>query len=342
MKFKKLLIIIGVFSFLLALVIIKSFCHKIQSVKASREEPSIALVNSNMNVSVSKIIIYNGSDEKNKVIISKNNEGQWVLESRFGLRARKEAVDNFLGNLNNTKGEVRAESKDVFNDFQIQDNESAHLILAGADGKPLTHLVISFKKPDGNQNFIREFNSEKILLTNRNILNSMGFFGKAAKCDENNFANYKIFNFDVNSVNKIEFTDSRKHSLVLTKTEATDKNPSAYWNSVPVNPKSLLDSAKVEKYLQSIAAFYSQDILDPALSVYGFEKPYAVLKLRLIKGGKTEEIRLEVGNYLKEKHCYYVKIMPQNQVFIVSDSLVNSLNHDKSYFSAKADKAKKK
>ena len=342
MKLKKLLIIIGVVSFLLLLVIIKNSCQRSQPVNKSLTEPGVALVNSSMNVFASKITIYKGSDEKNKVILSKNTDGEWVLESKLNLRARKEAVINLLNSLNNLKGEERAESKSVFNDFQIQDNETAHLILAGADGKALTHLVISFKMPNWNQNFIREFNSDKIMLVNRNILNGIGLFNKTAKCDGSLFADYRIFSFDLNSVNKIEFTDSRNRSLVLAKTEATDKNPASLWSFMPANKNSIPDSAKVNEYLQSVSAFYGQDILDPGLQGYGFEKPYAVLKLSLFKGGKPEEIRLDAGSYIKEKRSYYAKIIPQNQVFIVPDALINSLIRDKSYFTVKADKVKKK
>ncbi len=331
MKLKKLLIIIGVVSFLLVLVVIKNSCQKIKFVKTSREAPETALVNSSMNVFASKITIYNGSDDKNKIILSKNVEGEWVLESRLGLKVRKEAVDSILNTLNNLKGEKRAEAKAVFSDFQIQDNESAHLILAGADGKALTHLVISFKKLNGNQNFIREFNSEKVMLANRDILNVIGLPERTAKCDGNFFADYRIFSFDINSVNKIELTGSRIRPSVLAKTDSL-------WNFEPADKKSSPDLPKVNEYLQNISTFYAQDILDPALKDYGFKRPYKVLKLSLLKGGKPEEIRMDVGNYIKEKHSYYVLVMPQNQAFILSDKFINSLNRDKSYFSVKTNK----
>jgi len=168
MKLKKLLVIIGIVSFLVVLVFIKNSCNKIQSIKATATDNAVALANSSVNVFASKITIYNGSDDKKRVILIKNGDGEWILEGKFGLRARKEAVDNLLNSLYDLKGEVRAESKSLFSDFQIQDNESAHLILAGADGSVLTHLVISFKKLNGNQNFIRKFNSEIITYLKQN------------------------------------------------------------------------------------------------------------------------------------------------------------------------------
>jgi hypothetical protein len=195
--------------------------------------------------------------------------------------------------------------------------------------------------PNWSQNFIREFNSDKVLLVNRNILNSIGLFDKEAKNDGSLFFDYRIFSFDVNSVNKIELTNSRNRSLVLAKTEKTDKNPASFWNFAPAEKKSIPDLLKVNEYLQNILAFYAQDILDPGLKGCGFQKPYAVLKLGLLKGGKPEEISITAGKFIKEKHSYYVKVAPQNQVFIVPDTLVNSLNRDKSYFFAKVNKAKK-
>ncbi|MCX5696006.1 MAG: DUF4340 domain-containing protein [Candidatus Omnitrophica bacterium] len=336
MKLRKLLILTGIVFVLLVLVVIKNSFQKKHNVVGQMEEPEIALVNSSMNIFASKIIIYKGDDAQNKVILSRQNDGQWVLESKLGLKARNEAVDNLFNSLKDLKGELRGDSKSVFADFQIQDNQAAHLILSGADNKPLAHLVVSFKSPNDNQNFIRVFDADKIILVNRNILPAIGLFDKMAKSDGNYFADYRVFPFDVNSVNRIELMVGKKRALALTKSVAN------VWNFDPANKKSLPDLARVNEYLQNVAGFYAQDILDPNLKSYGLERPLKVLKLSFPKDNKPEAIQIEVGSFLKDKKAYYVRIMPQNQIFILSEFFINNLSRDRSYFTVKDGKSKKK
>jgi len=342
MKFKKLIILTGIVLALLILVVIKNSLQKKQDILERMTDPEIALVNGSINVSASKIIIYKGDDEKSKVILSRQNDGQWVLENKFGLRAKKEAMDNLLNSLKDLKGELRADSKSVFGDFQILDNQAAHLILSRADNQPLRHLIISFKSPNWKQNFVRVFDANKIMLVDRNILFAIGLFDKTVKPDGSYFADYRISPFDVNSVNKIELMAGKKRSLALIKIAASDKNPASVWNFEPVNNKSLPDLAKVNEYLQNVAGFYAQDILDPAFESYGLEFPAKVLKLSLLKDNQPGQIQIEVGSFIKDKQAYYVRVMPQNQVFVVSEPFIKSLNRDKSYFTVKADKAPKK
>jgi len=339
MKFKKLLIIIAIVCFLLALVVIKNSCQKSRSVKKSLEDSEVVLVNSSMNIFATKITIYNGGNEKDKVMLSRNSGGEWVLEGRFGLKAKKEIAGNLLNILHNLKGELRAESKSVFSDFQIQDNESAHLILAGADGKPLTHLVISFKTPKWNQNFIREFNSGKVVLVNRNILNAIGLFDKAAKCDGSFFTDYQVFSFDVNSVKGIELKDSRKSTLILVKSEPSKNEPESIWKFEPAKPKSSQpDPLKINEFLQGVASIRALDSLDPKLAIYGFDRPFMEATLKMLKDSQPSQIQILVGAYIKEKGAYYVQIMPQNQVLVISESFINNLNRDKTYFTIQRNK----
>lgn len=342
MKLRKLLVLTGIVFVLLALVIIKNSFQKKQDVLERVEKRETVLVNSNMDVFASKVVIYKGDDEKNKIILSKQEDGQWVQENRFGLKVKKDTVDSILNILKDLKGELRADSKSAFDDFKLQDNQAVHLILFGADDKLLTHLLVSTKSLDYGQNFIRVFDSNKIMLLDWNILAALGFLDKMAKLDESYFADYKIFSFNVDSVKKIELMAGEKRLLALTKALPSDKIPASIWNFEPANKKSLPYLAKVNEYLQNVVDFSALDILDANLNSYGFNRPTKILKLSLIKDNKPEQIQIEVGYFIKDKQAYYVRVVPQNQVFIVSESFINNLNQDKSYFTAKADKAKKK
>ncbi len=327
MKLKKLLIISGVVFILLISVFIKNITHKIQLTKNQREEQAVALIKENPDIFATQILIYKGDDQKNKIILAKQNNGEWIVENKFGVKARKEAIDGILNSLKGLKGEVRGDSKSVFSDFEVLDQQGAHLILKGAQDKTLVHLVISFKKPNFNQNFIRLSDSENVVLVDHNILFTLGLFDTRAKLDANYFSDYKVFSFDSNAVVKIELKDARKRSLVLSK-----KGPVNLWEFEPQSPKSKPDLTKVNEFLGNVLGVQAQDSVDPKLTNYGFDKPFLELKLSLPKDKKTEEIRLSIGSFIKEKNAYYARVTPSNQVLIIPDYSIKNINRDKSYF----------
>ncbi|MDO8662228.1 MAG: DUF4340 domain-containing protein [Candidatus Omnitrophota bacterium] len=334
MKLKKLLILSGIVFVLLLVVYIKNVAHKVQVAKSQREEQAIILIKDEPNIFSTKIVIYVGDNEKDKITLVKQNNGEWVVENKFGVKARKDVVDGILNSLKGLKGEVRGDSKSVFSDFQILDTQGAHLILKGAQDKTLTHLVISFKKPNFNQNFVRLSDGENIVLTDRNILSMLGLFDKRAKPNANYFSDYKVFSFDPNAVVRIELKPAKKRSLVLSKAGGSVN----LWEFEPRSPRLKPDLSKIDEFLKNILGFQALDSLDPKLAKYGFDKPLMELKLSLLKDKKAEEIQVTIGSFIKDKNAYYARIMPKNQVLIIPDYLIKNINRDKSYFLKKKEK----
>ncbi len=276
-----------------------------------------------------KAIIYKGDDEKNKIVFNKNPAGEWILENKFGIKAKKELVAGLIKDLADLKGEVRAESKLVFGDFAIGDSEGAHIILEADAGKPLIHLVFALSRPNWGKNFVRLEGSEKIVLINEDILSSLGLYAKDAKLDDKNFADFKLFSFDSKAIQKIGVT-LNKIPLVLVKKDSSDKNIPAVWSFNGMRPKEEIDAAKVDEFLTSISNMSAQDAVDPNLNIYGFNQ--ALLSVVLEDSQAVKAAHMEVGAYLPAEKVYYVKILPQNQAFKVSESLIQNLKKDKTYF----------
>ena len=75
MKFRKLLIIAGVVFCLLLLAIVKNVAGKRQASIKAKEITAINLTKDLSEGFVSKIIVYKGSDEKNKMALRKDPAG---------------------------------------------------------------------------------------------------------------------------------------------------------------------------------------------------------------------------------------------------------------------------
>ncbi len=330
MKLRKLLIIAGVVFCLLLLAVVKNVTQKRQ---ASRKEKEITAIDLTKDLSegfVSKIIVYKGSDDKNKMALRKDPSGKWVLENKFGLKARPEAVESLLKELIDVSGEIRADSKLVFEDFGISDASGVHVILKAANDKIMKHIVLGLKRPAWNMNFVRLGAEEKVIAAQKDILSRLNLYDANAKLDENYFADFKVLSLDTNKVERFEVKEANKQSIVLVKRSA-DKGAPLAWNFEPPVNGQEIDPAKIDGFLQNIANIYGQDALDPALKTYGFDRPLLEIKL-FIAQDNLQPIQLAVGSYLEPQKAFFLRILPHGLVFRVPESFIQNLKKERSYF----------
>lgn len=330
MKAKKLFIIISILGLLLVLALVKDQAGKRQSIETQKETPLFSLTSQISPSFVSKIIIYKGNAPENKLTLTKDENENWVIENKFGVKARKPAIDNIFKEFSGLEGELRSQSKAVYPDFEIEDNQSAHLILESGAGKAIHHFIISFKRPSWESNFIRMDDSEKVVLINKNLLGYINLYSKDTAIDNNffnNFADYKIYSFKPEEIIKIELTPGTKKPLTLVK----DKEKNTWQID---GEKTEIDTAKVDEFIRNIANIYASDILDPAGKDYGFDKP--ILRITLINyedaGSAKISADIEIGNFIEKEKAYHLKDPSSNQTFKIPEPQIKNLQKDKSFF----------
>ena len=328
MKFKKLLILIIVVSLLLVLALIKNSAQKKQIIQEEITAVQPCVLTRDLATGfIQKVTIYKGDAEKDKVILLKNSDNSWKMENKFGVKAKKENVENLLQDLSGLKGELRAESKSVFGDFSLEDTQGIHITLEAEGAKPLAHIIVSPQRPGGDTSFLRLKDSEKIILAPKDILGRLNIYGPEAKLDSNSFADFKLLSLDTKKIEKIK--TSRKGKNVFTLVKKKESDAKYNWDFEPAAKRTEIDPAKIDDLLRNISNIFAQDILDPSLTGYGFGQDNFSL---LLETDEKKTIALEVGNYLEKEKSYYVKIAPGNQVFKVPEYAIQNIKKDKNYF----------
>ena len=337
MKLRKLIVLIAIVSLLTALALIKNNVTKKQLVQEeiAASQP-FALTQDLPAGFIRKITIYRGDDEKNKIILLKDNTDNWRIENKFNVKARKENVENLLKDLSDLKGELRAESKSVFGDFYLEDAQGIHIILEAQDAKTLAHIIVSPDKPGWDSSFLRLKDSEKIILAPKDIPGRLNIYNKEAKLDNNYFADFKLLSFDPKKIEKIETARKGKNLFTLVKKKESDAKYN--WDFEPAVKKVEIDSGKIDSFLQNASNIFAQDSLDPSLTDYGFGQDNFNLALET---DEKKTLAIEVGNYMEKEKAYYVKITPENQVFKVPEQAIQNIRKDKNYFLKEKTPAKK-
>lgn len=331
MGFKKLLVILAVVLGLLVLVLVKKAAQKKYLAKQETAPltTEFELIKDLPETFISGVVFYKGDDEKNKMVLAKNSEGVWIVESKYGIKARKPSVDNLLKELKGLKGEVRAESKDLFADFQIEDSKALHILIEAGTGNIINHLVVSFLKPDWNKTFVRQDKSEKVVLVNKDILSLFNLYSKEAKLNDTYFADLKLFTFEAKQIQKIELI-SDKEQLIFKKSQL-ESSANPVWNFEPALAQGEeIDTSKVDELLRNISNIYAKEILDPSLTIYGFDVPSLKVILQDLEGKIAAQ--MEIGQYLESEKSYYLRVIPANLVFKVSEAYIKNLKKERASF----------
>ena len=330
MKTKKLKVIVVFVLILLVLALAKKNIQ--QGYRASKEnvESSLDITKGLTLESISRTTLYKGFDLLNKIVLKKGSDGNWILESRFNAPGRKDLVEGFLRELRDLKGELRADSKELLGDFQIDDATGLHIILESGEGKVLKHLVVGLKKPGLNGNFVRVYDSNKVILVPNELLMRLALFNNESPLLDNNFLDLRILSFDPSQVNRIEVGGSfTKVPFILVREESKDKNAAPVWKFDHSRQKGDIDTAKVGLFLQNASTLWAQQVLDPTPATYGFEKPFLNMKLVLSSG---QALGLILGAPLAMEKTHYAKTSPKNLVYKVTDSITSNILKDSSNF----------
>lgn len=331
MKLKKLIILLVILGALIALVLVKKAAVRSRAVpfEKAQEAMFITLTPQVSEGFISKIVIYKGSDQARKVTLLKKAAGDWTVESGFTARARKAIPEGLIKDLSALKGELRAGSKDVFADFQISDEEGVHIVLVNMAGGESVHVVTGLKMPSWNKSFVRVSGAQDVCLADKNFLLTLGLYDPKAALAIQSFVDLKVFARDIASADRVEIKPAAGAPVVLKKAEA---GTAPGWQFDPVDPKGKIDPAKVEEFIRLLSNLHAQEAVDPQGTSYGLDKPSFSAAVSVTEKGAPVTYTLEIGNPDPDRKAFYVRILPENIVFRVPESVIQGLKKDRTFF----------
>ncbi len=293
---------------------------------------------------VTGLEVWHGDDEKSKITAKKDAAtSAWSVTSHYGLPAKQYMVDELLKLSANIKGEVRSNSRDVLEDFQITDEQGIHLLLRGTEDKELTHLVVSPLRV-AYDNFVRRAGDPTVIFSKNDILSQLGIYKKEDRIETKSFIDLKVVSFESDKVTRLEFRPAGAAPLVLVKKEIEkeDKTKEKIWVFEPEDKSTEIDTSKVSSFFSSLSNLYGKEPVDPKSSDTGIGEGAAPwVKLTLTKDSAAEEISLFLGKKDEEKKAYTVKVSPKGFVHLVTDSSLDSIQKkDKASFLKKPEEKK--
>jgi len=255
-------------------------------------------------------------------------EGAWKVGTSYDARADENKIKAFLDEIANAKGELRAQSKDVFEDFGITDELSYRVVLLDSAGKDLLKLRIGTVKNRGRSIFVRREGEENVFMTDADIFGKVGIYGKPAEADLGTdfWVDLRLADYDTAKVISLE-TKTFDEGVETLRTNVVKEN--GQWKHVRDGLPFEIDQAKIVQHLDSIKSWRAQKTLEPDTADLGFDTPAWQMKIGF-EGG--ENIILKAGNINEDAKAYYIYVSSEPVPFQLTHFYFENLSVDDSRF----------
>ena len=323
MKSKQLITLVGVLVLLSAGVVFK---------QAQKPAELTTEVYSSLDLSFSDALVAEISlsqGNSSERIMIKKIDDQWRLPDLSNSRADENKIKKLLDAIDDAKGEVRGNSKAIWSDFGIEDDEGIKISLMDRNAKELLALVLGVKKVGRSASFLRQKGDEKVYLVEPNLFSSIGIFGDPAqKGPELRFWNsLEFIPVAADEVSGIEIVKFQNLKEILMTGLKKSGGEWEFGESVSFPFK--LDQSRVKNFLTNASKWRAEKVLSANDQDYGFVDPYLKLKFYL---PRNEVFELMLSNPSGDE--YFAQISNEEAIYQIPKYRIANLERDNSYFFA--------
>lgn len=333
MKTKTLRILVIVLGVLLALALAKKIFVRGPAMTVDKaDKASEVLVSPRiLEEFVTRLVFYQGDEPENKVIIVKTPDGEWVIETLFGARARQNFISGLIKDLSELRGTWRADTPTVLADFKIRDEEGLHIILEGAGGQEIYHAVVGRKAPRWNINFIRQAGTSKVASVSRAFLDITGLKKEEDRLKGATFAELRLWESEsLSKVQKVWIKTAAPAPVTLVKLAEDNKAKlPAGWYIDPPSARSVADDRKVTRFLRGLMTIRPQDRMDPKGSGYGLDTLVLSAAIETKEeDGATRAYRMDLSFVTAPEKAVYAQMFPSQEIYRIREQSIADINKD--------------
>lgn len=332
MKQKNILILTILLVVLGVSVLLKHWIQSNDFMVQSSAEVATPSVFSFDPAQIEKILIGRGLAGAPVELAKENSE--WRVKSLWNAKADSAKVSQLLEKIRNARGEMRGNSKALFLDFGIRDEEAFSIQLIGKGNLSFLDLRIGMRQAGADGYFFRKAGSEDVYLANVAMSELLGIFTpfEEGKPMSEFWADETLFYLKPEAVKQItvsRFQNGNKITAAGIIWEADPKDPAkGTWKFIRADLSSQLDSDKVLRFIATLNSVKAQKLVDPNGQGYGLDKP--VLQISVKEGDK--DITLNVGAKDEKTGVSYAQVSGSTSIYQLLSYYVSDLDLDDTRF----------
>jgi len=274
----KKLVILGI---ALAILLAVNLMQKRGHTKATSQAARVELVQSDIVPGdLSRITV--GFGAETELIVLSNTPVGWTVDTAWHAAANLSRVETLVRNWSGVQGEYRSDNADVLADYGLVGESVLSLRAYNPAGDEVMALDLGRKIDQGQGNFVRQPDNNKVYLTQTNLMAQLGIYSADKAPQGRYFLKLQAMSEDRLQVDQMTITDAdgERTFVKIFATEEPDSagavpeiDRSTFEWQLASSPATVLVKTKVDAVLNSLVAVRATDLVDPKvpLTDYGLD-----------------------------------------------------------------------
>ncbi len=195
----------------------------------------------------------------------------WVISNEFNAPAKNADVSKLIAELDTVTGSIRAETPDLYPDFDITDEKALQIKLLDISGSTLVHVFVGKGGQSGKDCFVRIAGDPKVYLADNNFISRFAAWNAepSKRLPTNRWLELSVCSLKRDEINSIKIhTPKADYDFVSMKPAQADSTsptpPQATWEQIAPTKGTKLDDSKIRGILGGISGLRATGVSDPA------------------------------------------------------------------------------
>jgi hypothetical protein len=254
----------------------------------------------------------------------------WVVTNAYNAPAKKPDIEKLLTDLNEVSGEIRAESAELYDDFDITDEKALQIEISDDGGSKLLHAYIG-KGGTGMQSFIRLAGSPTVYLANENFISRFAAWNAPPekKLPINRWVELALCDIPRENVKSIILKRGKteyEFAMEEEPSEDTLTPPVEAWTQVAPQKGKKLEESKIKRLHSTISSMRASDVADPEnRDKFGLDNPYYSIK---VLDGEGKSTYIKFSKPFDDKDNRYAVVEGKNALYVVPSGTFDRVFQD--------------
>jgi len=254
----------------------------------------------------------------------------WAAANEYNAPAKKTDIEKLLADLNTVKGQIRGESAELYEDFDITDEKALQIEIFDTEGSKLAHVYIG-KGASGRECFMRIAGSPTIYLADENFISRFGAWNAPPekKLPTTRWLDLALCNIPRDQIKSFKIKRRRtefEFALIEEPSEDTLAPPVEVWTQISPEKGLKLEESKIKRLHSSLASIRASGVTDPEnRDKFGLDKPLYSIWAADAEGNS---LFVKFSKPVNDEDERYAVVEGKNAVYVIPKNTFNRIFED--------------
>lgn len=254
----------------------------------------------------------------------------WVVTNAYNAPAKKTDIDKLFEDLNAVSGQIRGESAELYEDFDITDERALQIEIFDEEGSKLFHAYIG-KGGSGRECFMRLAGSPTVYLADENFISRFAAWNAPPekKLPPDRWVELGLVDFPRDQIKSFKIKRGKtefEFALMQEPSDDTLAPPEEVWTQISPEKGLTLEESKIKRLHSTIASARASGVVDPGnKDKFGLEKPDYTVRVA-DNEGKSSYIKF--SKPVDDEDQRYVIVDGRNAVYVIPKNTFERIFED--------------